>query len=130
LEAQVSELQEELKSRESELESERAGFADLEKELEAARSSAKKSSMSDADSAELRQLQSDLESAKESEKNAKEELESMLLLLSDIESKRDAYKKKLKALGGEVTDDDEDDEDDDEDDEAGEEGENSEDDVD
>jgi intracellular protein transport protein USO1 len=54
----------------------------------------------------------------------------MLLVLSDIESKRDVYKKKLKALGGEVTDDDEDDEDGDEDDEAAEDDENSEDDVD
>jgi chromosome segregation ATPase len=130
LEAQISELQEELNSREGELESERAGFADLEKELEAARSSAKQKGASDGDNAKLRQLQSELESSKEAEKSAKEELDSMLLVLSDIESKRDVYKKKLKALGGEVTDDDEDDEDGDEDDEAAEDDENSEDDVD
>jgi outer membrane murein-binding lipoprotein Lpp len=122
---QLNELQEEVKSRESELASERAGFADLEKELEVARSSAKKKSASEIDSAKLLKLQKDLDTANEAEKNAKEELESMLLVLSDIESKRDAYKKKFKALGGEISDDDEDEEED-----ADEDGDNSEDDVD
>ena len=45
---------------------------------------------------------------RESEKSAKEELESMLLVMGDIEAKRDQYREKVKELGGEVSEDDED----------------------
>lgn len=70
----------------------------------------------------LAKLEADVAKAKEDEKGAKDELETMLLVLGDIEAKRDEYKSKVKELGGEVTDDDEeDDEDEDEDDEDGEE---------
>lgn len=76
--------------------------------------------------AEAEQAHSALQAAKESEQNAKEELESMLLVMGDIEAKRDEYREKIRSLGGEVTDEEEDeDEDSDE-----EEDEEEEDDVD
>jgi hypothetical protein len=53
------------------------------------------------------------------EKEAREELESLVLVIEDIEKKRDEYKGKVRELGGEVSEDDEDSEDDDEDDEDG-----------
>ena len=107
LQTRLNDLQDDLKSREDELATERAGFADLEKELEAAKSSSK----SAPDSDELTKVQADFEEAKESEKAAKEELESMLLVMGELEEKRDAYRLKVKELGGDVTEDDEDDED-------------------
>lgn len=41
----------------------------------------------------------------------------MMLIIEDIEKKRDEYKGKVRELGGEVSEDDDDDEDEDEDDE-------------
>ncbi|WEJ93278.1 Vesicle-mediated ER to Golgi transport protein [Yamadazyma tenuis] len=46
---------------------------------------------------------------------AKSELDDLMLLLSEMEDSKDKYKAKLKALGGEVSDDDDDDDDDEED---------------
>ncbi|EME46299.1 hypothetical protein DOTSEDRAFT_70332 [Dothistroma septosporum NZE10] len=69
------------------------------------------------DEKHITKLEADLKEVKESESSAKEELESMLLLMADIEVKRDAYREKVKELGGEVTDEEEDDEDDEDGDE-------------
>ena len=112
LTAQISELQKELKSKEEELKTERAGFADLEKELEASKTGV--SNSGDVDASKLASLEAELTEAKESEKSSKEELESMLLVMGDIEAKRDAYKAKVKDLGGEVTEEEDDDEEEDE----------------
>lgn len=60
------------------------------------------------------------DAATAAEKEAREELESLVLVIEDIEKKRDEYKGKVRELGGEVSEDDEDsDDDDDEDDEDG-----------
>ena len=109
LQSQLKDLQDELKGKETELAAERAGFADLERELEAAKSAAKTSS----DAGKLGEVEKELEDAKESEKAAKEELESMLLVMGDIEAKRDAYREIVRELGGDVTEDEEDEEEDD-----------------
>nr|POE62996.1 intracellular protein transport protein uso1 [Quercus suber] len=61
-------------------------------------------------------LEKEVQRAKEAEKTAKDELENMLLVMGDIEAKRDEYRDKIKSLGGEVS------EDEDEDDEDGSEG--------
>ncbi|KAK5125954.1 hypothetical protein LTR85_011309 [Meristemomyces frigidus] len=125
LSAQVQELRDELKGKEEELATERAGFEELEKELEAAKTTSAASTDSQsttaADAEKLANLEKTATEAKEGEKSAKEELESMLLVMGDIEAKRDEYRAKIKELGGEVTEDE--DEDDDEDDGEGEDGE-------
>lgn len=80
LQAQLSDLQAELKGKEDELATERAGFADLEKELEGAKGSAAKLEKLEALSKDLagkvKDLQGQLEEAKkgaeEGEKGAKE----------------------------------------------------------
>jgi len=114
LNVQLAELQDELKGKEEELATERAGFADLEKELEAAKSgtapSAGEAKTAGGDSEEVEALEREVKEAKEGEKAAKEELESMLLVMGDIEAKRDLYREKVKELGGEVTEDEDDDE--------------------
>lgn len=122
LSTQVSELQEELKGREEELATERAGFADLEKELEAAKSAAlpNPGGVPDGDESErVAKLEAELKEARDGEKSVQEELDGMLLVMSDIEAKRDEYRAKVKELGGEVSADE--DEDGDEEDEGGEE---------
>ncbi|KAH9825971.1 intracellular protein transport protein USO1-like [Teratosphaeria destructans] len=158
--AQVKELRDELAGREEELKAERAGFGELEKELEATKSSLATAEQTAADStkkaaeaekkvqdaeAKVKTLQSaadksaksgkggkganaqqskaeaekiaklekEIQEAKEGEKSAKEELDSMLLVMGDIETKRDEYKAKIKQLGGEVTEDEGEDEDED-----------------
>ena len=66
-----------------------------------------------------------LAEAREAEKLAKEELEGMLLLMGDLEAKRDAYREKVKELGGSVSEEDDeedDDEEEEEEEEADEEG--------
>ena len=116
LEGLVGELREELAGKEEELGTEREGFAELEKELEGAKSAA--ASGSDrtlaGDVEKVASLEVELREARGGEKSAKEELESMLLVMGDIEAKRDSYREKVKELGGEVSDDDEEDEDDEE----------------
>lgn len=111
----VEDLEQKLSDREEELETERAGFADLEKELETAKSdlSAAKAATSRSDKKSA--TQGELDETKQELKAAKEELESMLLVMSDIEAKRDVYRQRLVDLGGEVTDDDADEEEDDDD---------------
>ena len=59
------------------------------------------------------------DAATAAEKEAREELESLVLVIEDIEKKRDEYKDKVRELGGEVSEDDEDSEDEDEDDDDG-----------
>ena len=59
------------------------------------------------------------DAATAAEKEAREELESLVLVIEDIEKKRDEYKGKVRDLGGEVSEDDEDSDDDDEDDDEG-----------
>jgi hypothetical protein len=56
------------------------------------------------------------DAATAAEKEAREELESLVLVIEDIEKKRDEYKDKVRELGGEVSEDDEDSDDEDEDD--------------
>ncbi|KAM0708727.1 hypothetical protein Q7P35_005380 [Cladosporium inversicolor] len=59
------------------------------------------------------------DAATAAEKEAREELESLVLVIEDIEKKRDEYKDKVRELGGEVSEDDEDSDDEDEDDDEG-----------
>lgn len=129
LNQQLKDLQDELKGKEEELAAERAGFADLEKELEIAKSALATSQKNVVENSGQDAMKKELEQAQEGEKAAKEELESMLLVMGDIEAKRDEYRARVKELGGEVSDDDEDGEDgedqgedDDEDDEEEDEG--------
>ncbi|KAK4552021.1 Vesicle-mediated ER to Golgi transport protein [Recurvomyces mirabilis] len=127
LRAQCQATKEELRGREDELATERSGFADLEKELEgvkaeladakAAVSTSTNSDASKDDNEKLVTLQKELEAAKEGEGSAKAELESMLLVMGDIEAKSDALRKKVKELGGAVSDDEEEDEDEDDEEE-------------
>lgn len=77
----------------------------------------KKGGGADDSSAAIESLKKDVEAlkkeaqeAREEGKSAREELESMLLVMGDIEAKRDEYRGKVKTLGGEVSEDDEDDE--------------------
>lgn len=86
-----------------------------EEKAKAAENASSDAKSSEKDKQKLAKVEADLKEAKESEESAKEELESMLLLMADIESKRDAYKEKVKELGGDVTDEEEEDEDEDED---------------
>lgn len=86
----------ELESAKEELEAAKKDVANAKEELETANKAA--------------------EAAKAAEKEAREELENMVLVIEDIEKKRDEYKGKVRELGGEVSEDDES-EDDDEDDE-------------
>ena len=109
LSTQLKDLQDELKARDEELATERAGFADLEKELEAAKGGSE--NLRDGDAAGMENLRTLLEEARESEKGAREELESMLLVMGDIEARRDAYRDKVKQLGGAVSEADDEDED-------------------
>ena len=111
---QSNELQEELKAKERELAAERAGFADLEKELENAKKTttsdtAPDSNFKSVDNGDTGagKLEEEVREAKEAEKSAREELESMLLVMGDIEAKRDAYRERVRALGGDVSDEDE-----------------------
>ncbi|KAK0789916.1 Vesicle-mediated ER to Golgi transport protein [Friedmanniomyces endolithicus] len=134
LEAEMQELREELAGREAELATERAGFGDLEKELEGAKASlaaaaaaatrAQSKTPTGSTAAGDADVQRELVEAKEAERVAKEELEGMLLLMGDLEAKKDAYREKVKELGGSVSEDeDEEDEDEDgEEEEADEEG--------
>ncbi|WPG99985.1 Hypothetical protein R9X50_00280900 [Acrodontium crateriforme] len=127
---QVAELEKELKAVQDELSVSKAALsvlrADAKKESINGKGKKDKSNSDKADKASaeklakaeanVKKLETDLAQAKENEKTAKEELESMLLVMGDIESKRDEYKAKIEELGGEVTDeDDDDDEDEDED---------------
>ncbi|KAK2880175.1 hypothetical protein FQN49_000494 [Arthroderma sp. PD_2] len=76
----------------------------LEKDLKEARKTAEK-------------LRKESEESEAARKSAQSELEDLLIVFSDLEAKRKADKKRLKALGEEVSDIDEsDDEDDDDDD--------------
>ena len=110
LQAQVKELQDELSAKEDELAAERAGFADLEKELESAKNAANAPPASaDPDTEGLKK---ELAEAKKSEKAAKEELESMLLVMGDIEARRDGYRERVRELGGEVSEEEDEDEED------------------
>ncbi|KAF8469131.1 p115 like vesicle tethering protein [Kalaharituber pfeilii] len=59
-----------------------------------------------------------LNTAEEKAKNIQVELDDLLLVLGDIEEKKKGYKKRLKALGETVSDEEVDDEDEDEDDEG------------
>ncbi|KAK4898507.1 Vesicle-mediated ER to Golgi transport protein [Elasticomyces elasticus] len=123
LEKGVEELREELKGKEEELATERAGFGDLERELESTKAAlaAAQSEISAAppaaDTETVGKLEKQLDEAREAEKAAKEELDGMLLLMGDIEAKRDGYRDRLKELGGEVTEDEEDDDEDEEEEE-------------
>lgn len=132
--SKVKALQDEVKGKDQELTAEREGFAELEKELEgakeelgavkkdlataqeaaaaAAASTSKKSKK--VDDGEAERLKKEVDRAKEEAKSAREELESMLLVMGDIETKRDEYRAKTKALGGEVSDEEDDEEDDEE----------------
>ena len=114
MQAAVSEAcaasKEQLKEAEKRLkELQSCGFADLEKELEAARTVAPGSFTSDA----IAKLEQELVDAKAEAEDSKAELESMLLVMGDIESKRDAYRSRVKDLGGEISEDGEGNEDDD-----------------
>lgn len=107
LNVQLNELKEDLKGKDDELATERTGFSELEQELEAVKlASGAPGGKADASG----RLEQQVAEAKEAEKTAKEELESMLLVMGDIEAQRDQYKAKIKELGGEVTDDEEDEE--------------------
>ena len=125
--SKVKDLQDEIKAKDEELAAERAGFADLEKELESAKSDLKTAqsvaSAPKEDGEKAGKLQQRLEEVKEEAKSSKEELESMLLVMGDIEAKRDAYRAKVKELGGEVSDDEDDEEGDEDEDEEGDAGE-------
>ncbi|KAK3629122.1 Vesicle-mediated ER to Golgi transport protein [Elasticomyces elasticus] len=118
LENAVKEMREELKGKEEELATERAGFGELERELESTKAAlaAAQSEVSAAppaaDTETVEKLEKQLHEAREAEKAAKEELDGMLLLMGDIEAKRDGYRDRLKELGGEVTEDEEDDDED------------------
>jgi len=145
LTTQIKELRDDLKGKEDELANERSGFSELEKELDAAKASlaeadkkasdaearvkgaearAESSKPTKADTEKLatlekrvKELEAQVAEAKDGEKSAKEELDSLFLVMSDLEAKRDGYKAKVKELGGEATEsegeDDEEDEDDD-----------------
>ena len=134
LNTRLNDLKDELKAKDEELVAERAGFADLESELEAANNAAKATSSSTEDTKsptdDASGLETELQEARQNEKAAKEELESMLLVMGDIETKRDIYRKKVKELGGEVSEDDDEDEDGDEDEDEDDEEADDEDEVD
>ncbi|KAK5723008.1 Vesicle-mediated ER to Golgi transport protein [Elasticomyces elasticus] len=116
LEKSREELKEELKGKEEELATERAGFGELERELESTKAALAaaqcevSAAPSTADTETVGKLEKQLDEVREAEKAAKEELDGMLLLMADIEAKRDGYRDRLKELGGEVMEDEEDDE--------------------
>ncbi|KAJ6283125.1 p115 like vesicle tethering protein [Bipolaris maydis] len=85
---------------------------DAEEKLRKAESGAKSTKEK-----EIKELQEKLRKAQENEKEKTTELEDLIMVLSDLEEKRSKDKERLKALGQEVSDDEEDDDDDDDDDE-------------
>ncbi|EMD93500.1 hypothetical protein COCC4DRAFT_133194 [Bipolaris maydis ATCC 48331] len=84
---------------------------DAEEKLRKAESGAKSTKEK-----EIKELQEKLRKAQENEKEKTTELEDLIMVLSDLEEKRSKDKERLKALGQEVSDDEEDDDDDDDDD--------------
>lgn len=124
-ENKIKALEEEVEGLKAELKAERKGYGELETELNELK---KNSSGGKGDKKKVAQLEKylkakDEEVGKEREeaKKARTELEDMLMVMSDLEGKRDEYKQKLKELGAEVSEDEDDDEDDDDEDEEAEE---------
>jgi len=127
MEVKVKELHAEVEGLKMELQEERKGYGELEKEFEKLKND---SSGKDKSAAELEKLQKELETQtravkteKEEADKARTEMEDMLMVMSDIETKRDEYKERLKKLGEEISDDEdeEEEEDGDEEEEDGEE---------
>ncbi|CBY00474.1 hypothetical protein IAQ61_011400 [Plenodomus lingam] len=91
---------------------------DTEEKLRKAESSAKSSN-----NKAVKDLEAKLKKAQESEKEKQTELDDLFVLLGDLEEKRSRDKKRLKALGEEVSDGEDDDDDEEDDEEVDEEDE-------
>lgn len=116
----TAELQDELEGLKEELAAERKGYGELEAELEKVKKSASNGGNGKSKAAQIEKdlvaAKKEAEKEKDDAKKARTELEDMLMVMSDIETKRDAYKERLQKLGEQVTDEeDEGDEDGDED---------------
>lgn len=59
---------------------------------------------------EVRELKTQVEEAETKAKTVQGELDDLLLVLGEMEEKAERYKEKIKALGGEVTEDEEEEE--------------------
>lgn len=117
LEAELSEVKAEL-GKASEAQPAVPGDEDSKKEAaEAKEETEKMRKMAEQTRKEADEAKGEAEKEKEEAKKARGELEDMLMVMSDLEAKRDEYRERLKKLGGEVTEDeDEDDEEDEEED--------------
>lgn len=112
---EVKTLKSELDSVKRELETARKEVEKAGKDLEAARKEGE-TAKKDFETAKR-----GLDSAKEGEREAKEELESMLLVMGDLEAERDGYRRRVREIGGLVSEESESEEDGDEESEEGEE---------
>lgn len=133
LQQRIKELEQEVEGLLEELAAERKGYGELEAELEKAkkRQSQEQSQNKGASKGEgkkmaqlekeIAAIKGEMEKEKEETKKARSELEDMLMVLSDLEGKRDGYRERLKKLGEDVTDDEEDEEDEEDEDEEDEE---------
>ncbi|KAG8628711.1 hypothetical protein KVT40_002576 [Elsinoe batatas] len=125
LQSQLKELKDEVDGLKLELKTERKGYADLEAELEKAKTTP---AAPIADDKKIEELEGEVEKQKkavvdqtEEAKKARSELDDMLMVMADIEAKRDEYRDRLKRAGEHVSEDEDEDEADDDDDEEDEE---------
>lgn len=118
LQSKVKDIQEELDGLKLELAAERKGYGELEAELEKAKMGSDSNKDGDLAISKLQQTvetkTAEADQEKEEAKKARTELEDMLMVMSDIEAKRDLYKERLQKLGEQVTDDEDDEDEDDE----------------
>lgn len=124
LRQKITELEKDVEGLKSELEVERKGYGELEAEVNELKSGKIAAGTGDAEKvAELEKevagRRDEVEKEKEETRKARSELEDMLMVLSDLEGKRETYRERLKKLGEEVSEDEDDDDDEeaDEDDE-------------
>lgn len=120
LNERIQSLTEELTGRDEELKQEREGFSALEKELEEAKAApaSKKTSekTADAENGKVKELEARVEDAERERDASKEELDSMLMVMGELESKRDDYRARLRKVDAYVTETEDEDADEDEED--------------
>ena len=111
--AKIKDLQDEAEGLRLELQEERKGYSELEAELEKMKRDDRASNAAATRTAQLeedlKKRTAEVEQQKEETKKAKTELEDFLMVMSDIEAKRDEYKERLKKAGEQVSEDEEED---------------------
>ncbi|PNS15300.1 Intracellular protein transport protein USO1 [Sphaceloma murrayae] len=131
LQPRIKDLTDEIDGLKLELETERKGYAELEADLEKAKKApAPAPEKGKTDDKRIKALETEVEQLKqeakdqtEEAKKARSELDDMLMVMADIEAKRDEYRERLKRAGEHVSEDEDDDDDGEESEDAEDEGE-------